>query len=79
MTNWNSGAVVAVGTAGKVGVAAGEVDAQAEAIIVPTDKTIIVRKLRDKRFVIVITFKTEFIPDMVTFCVFLNALGELGG
>ena len=53
--------------------------AQAEAIIVPTDKTIIVRKLRDKRFVIVITFKTEFIPDMVTFCVFLNALGELGG
>ena len=79
MTCWNRGVVIAVGTAGRVGVAAGSVTPQAKTIIVPTDKTIMVRKLRDERFVIVITFKTEFIPDTITFCVFRSALGELGG
>ena len=47
---------MAVGTAGNVGVAAGAVAPQAKTIIVPTDKTVMVRKLRNERFVIVITF-----------------------
>ena len=79
MTCWNRGVVVAVGTAVKVGEAVGAVVPQAKTIIVPIDKTIMVRKLRDERFVIVITFKTEFIPDTIAFCVFRSALGELGG